>query len=376
MISDNGQPDARISVVIPVYNVGQYIDQCLTSIREQTLRDLEIIVVNDGSTDESGKIAATHAAADSRITVVEQENRGYGAAINSGLRHVHCEYVSIVDSDDWLDPSMLQTLYTLATKHNADIAKCSYAMQYEDGSSMPVRFGHRMIPDTDTARCPSHLDLMIFPSSIWSGIYRTRFLRSNQIRMVETPGAAYQDVTWKFLCYASTTNVVLNDVPLYNYRIRNTGSSRVSRGNLTAHFTNYEYIRHFLHTHGLWEDSKQAFFIHQFTDLEFHCRRLGGEDALSLCHKFGPVLHEAETCGIRVAAATFVREDTNTHYRRRVMPFISRVAYHAAYQRRAYLEAVGYALRYGILRLRRSTLLWSVLGGPAGWWRHRTDQTT
>jgi len=99
--------DAEISIIIPVFNVEKYIGICLESVINQTFRNLEIILVNDGSTDGSGKICDEYAARDSRIRVIHQENKGVSAARNEGLRLSSGKYVGFVDGDDWIDDDML-----------------------------------------------------------------------------------------------------------------------------------------------------------------------------------------------------------------------------------------------------------------------------
>lgn len=100
--------DIKVSVIIPVYNVEKYLRQNLESVQKQTLKDIEIICVDDGSTDSSCKIAEEFAAADSRFVVIKQQNGGAGAARNNGLRHAKGKYLSFLDSDDFFEPDMLE----------------------------------------------------------------------------------------------------------------------------------------------------------------------------------------------------------------------------------------------------------------------------
>ena len=102
---------AKISVIVPVYNAEKYLRQCLDSIVSQTLRDIEIICVNDGSTDASLSILEEYAAKDSRIVVISKPNAGYGHSMNMGLDKATGEYMGIVDADDYILPTMYETLY-------------------------------------------------------------------------------------------------------------------------------------------------------------------------------------------------------------------------------------------------------------------------
>ena len=115
-----------ISVIVPVFNTEEYLDKCLESIARQTFADLQIIVVDDGSTDGSGGICEAWAARDSRFQVIHQENRGLSAARNRGIGMARGEYLCFVDSDDFLLPDCLETLLKLCADHGADMSVCSH----------------------------------------------------------------------------------------------------------------------------------------------------------------------------------------------------------------------------------------------------------
>ena len=125
-----GEP--AISVIVPIYNVEPYLGECLDSLCGQTLRNIEIIGVDDGSTDGSGALLDEYAAKDKRIIAVHQKNAGVSAARNAGMRLARGEYLAFVDGDDWMDADFLQKLYTMAQEYGADIA-AGGIMLYEDG---------------------------------------------------------------------------------------------------------------------------------------------------------------------------------------------------------------------------------------------------
>lgn len=112
----------KVSVVVPFYNTEKYLEKCLDSLVNQTLKELEIILVNDGSTDSSLEIAKNYQQKDSRIKIVEQEHLKQGAARNSGMKVAAGEYIGFVDSDDWVDLDYFEKLYNTAKQYNADIA--------------------------------------------------------------------------------------------------------------------------------------------------------------------------------------------------------------------------------------------------------------
>lgn len=122
-----------ISVIVPVYKAEKYLEKCVQSICSQTYRNLEIILVDDGSPDRCGELCDTFAKEDSRIRVFHKENGGQSSARNLGLDNMTGEYVTFVDSDDWIEPDMYSHLYALIREHNAQIACCGVCMDYANG---------------------------------------------------------------------------------------------------------------------------------------------------------------------------------------------------------------------------------------------------
>ncbi|WP_052417896.1 glycosyltransferase family 2 protein [Jejuia pallidilutea] len=114
----------KVSVVVPVYNVEKYLHRCVDSLLKQSYKNLEIILINDGSLDSSGEICDELAKKDHRIKVVHQKNGGLSAARNTGLNHVTGDYISFIDSDDWIEQSMYEEMLYYAYNHNLDIIEC------------------------------------------------------------------------------------------------------------------------------------------------------------------------------------------------------------------------------------------------------------
>ncbi len=123
---------SRISIIVPVYKVEAYLDACAESLVGQTYRDLEIILVDDGSPDNCGRMCDGWAEKDSRIRVIHQENGGLSAARNSGIRAASGDYISLIDSDDWIDFDMMETMLGVLEKTGADIALCGWVNEYEN----------------------------------------------------------------------------------------------------------------------------------------------------------------------------------------------------------------------------------------------------
>lgn len=126
--------EKTISVIIPVYNVASYLEECLNSVTSQSYTDLEIILIDDGSTDHSGAICDQFASKDNRIKVIHQKNAGAAAAKNAGLRAATGAYLSFVDSDDYLEPGAFQLMANCLEKYDADVVQCAYRDLFTDGS--------------------------------------------------------------------------------------------------------------------------------------------------------------------------------------------------------------------------------------------------
>lgn len=191
----------KVSVLIPCYNVEKYLPECLDSVVNQTLKDIEIICVNDGSTDNTLDILKQYAQKDSRIKIVDKKNAGLGAAYNSGIDAATGEYVGIVESDDWVEKDAFEFLYNNAKKHNADIAKADFIF-FDNDTKQEYPGWPTEIAKENNGRvfCPTKENPDIIWSghpSIWTCLYKRKMLSDNNIRFSEIPGAAFQDMGFK-----------------------------------------------------------------------------------------------------------------------------------------------------------------------------------
>lgn len=157
----------KISVIIPVYNVEQYLPKCIESILNQTYRNLEIILVDDGSTDSSGKVCDEYAVKDSRVSVLHKENGGASSSRNAGLEFAHGEYIAFVDSDDWLDSNMYADMMDISLKYDADIVECGYRYIKNEGALIVDKENTGEITVYDNI---SALNKLYFGDQIWGGI--------------------------------------------------------------------------------------------------------------------------------------------------------------------------------------------------------------
>ncbi len=234
---------AKVSVIVPVYNVEQYLSACINSILTQTLNEIEIICVDDGSTDKSSAILDDYAKKDSRLRVIHKENRGYGHSMNVGIDAASGEYIGIVESDDRILPDMYRTLYSAAKGNDLDIVKADvifwwetlqYACEYHK-EELNEYYG-RVLDCTDRKL------FFRFFMNTWTGIYKRSFLIENNIRHNETPGAAYQDNGFWIQTLSFCRRAMWLKDAFYLYRQDNPLASIKSKGNVMTMVNEYDYV--------------------------------------------------------------------------------------------------------------------------------------
>lgn len=173
----------KVSVIIPVYNVEKFLQRCLDSVVSQTLSDIEIICVDDGSTDNSASVLADFAKKDQRIKVINQKNQGVSVARNNGIKQANGEYIGFVDSDDYIEPDFYEKLYQEAKKENADVALTS--IQYEKKEKSYILLEHEKKKIATTTSDIFRLFNLPHTTYIWNKIYRKDFLEKNNISFNE-----------------------------------------------------------------------------------------------------------------------------------------------------------------------------------------------
>ncbi len=240
---DNNSP--AISLLIPVYNVERYLGRCMESALSQSLPNIELICLNDGSTDRSLDILKEYSSKDPRVKVIDKANSGYGSSMNRGLDEARGEYVGILESDDFFEPDALEVLYDAARRFDVDVAKADFYLFWSEPEERNERFGW-VDDDAPEAVNPIEYPEVFFRKpSIWSAIYKKDFLDENGIRFLETPGASYQDAGFNFKVWASAENVALVNRPVLHYRQDNESSSVNSPGKVFCVCDEYtEMIRY------------------------------------------------------------------------------------------------------------------------------------
>ncbi len=214
-----------LSVLVPIYNVSKYLTQCLESLKSQSIGNMEILCINDGSTDDSKSIIERFVKEDSRFILIDKPNTGYGNSMNVGLNQASGEYIAIVESDDFIEFNMMEQLVELITITKADMVKSDFFL-FDDISNKSRLFDCFKGFSIGTAiKGIEHPDIFFMTQSIWSGIYRSDFLKKNNIRFHETPGASFQDISFAFQVLANAESIVLTQEAYYHYRTSNPNSS-------------------------------------------------------------------------------------------------------------------------------------------------------
>ena len=215
----------KVSVIVPVYNVAPYLRQCMDSIVGQTLREIEIICIDDGSTDDSPAILREYAALDARVTILPQENQGVSAARNHGLSVAQGEYVIFWDSDDWFELDALELLYSIASERRADMVICN-AQDFDNSTGLDL--GHNYIrkpyPETDVfcaKDCPDRI-FDISGMNSWNRLVRRQLLLENDIRYPALPLIEDSVVTMLEMLLAE--RIALCTKRLIHYRVNRPGS--------------------------------------------------------------------------------------------------------------------------------------------------------
>jgi glycosyltransferase involved in cell wall biosynthesis len=261
-----------VSIVVPVYNVEKYLRQCLDSIINQSLTNIEIICVNDGSTDNSLTILQEYADKDSRIRIIDKPNSGYGHSMNIGIQQCLGEYIGIVESDDFTKSEMFETLYKTAIENDLDVARCNFFTFKQKDSS--IKKINSCTIEINTLINPQD-DLFPFLQwpSVWANIYKRSFIQQNNLKFLETPGASYQDTSFSFKVYACAQKMMLVPEPLIYYRIH-AESSIKSKDKVFCICDEFNEIISFCKKNQLYEKLKYLIYYFQYKSYKWNYNRL------------------------------------------------------------------------------------------------------
>ena len=208
-----------ISIVVPIYNVEQYLKRCVDTIINQTYKNIEIILVDDGATDNSGKICDEYIQKDNRIKVIHKENGGLSDARNVGLENANGKYIAFIDSDDYISKDFIQKLYKFCIENGCEIAQCSYQRVY-DNSSISENTNAEIVT-TIMNRNEAILKMFASKNSeytvAWNKLYKTSLFNSG-IRYPK--GMLHEDEATTYKLFYEAKKIVVTNEELYYYLIR------------------------------------------------------------------------------------------------------------------------------------------------------------
>lgn len=230
----------KVSIIVPIYKTQKYLMQCIDSIRNQTLKDIEIILVDEGDDDECYAIMLFASSLDERIVIVHERHGGYGASCNKGIDLAKGEYIGIVESDDFIESQMYEEMYNFAKKNDVDVVKIPFYYfsdnkRKDDGKKSVCDYCY----DITKSSPATGFSILEYPqqfsvhASNWAGLYRTAFLKEKNVKFIEAKGASYVDVGFRIDTFLNAKTVGWLPIPLYNYRTSNEDSS-TNNFNLTA----------------------------------------------------------------------------------------------------------------------------------------------
>ncbi len=293
---------AKVSIIVPAYNVEPYVRECMESITRQTLKDIEIICINDGSTDGTLAILKEYAEKDSRIILVDKENGGYGIGMNIGMSKATGEYIGIVEPDDFVPVNMFGDLYEIAKENDLDFVKADfYRFERAETGDMYLTYNHLDRKNLyynkvfDPSRTP---EAIRFIMNTWSGIYRKAFLDEYNIRHNETPGASFQDNGFWFQTFAFAKRGMIIDKPYYMNRRDNPNSSVRNMQKIYCINVEYDHIRDILmQCPETWERFKTYYTLKRFHNSVATLRRISNEFKRDYVERFSKEMKRAKALG-------------------------------------------------------------------------------
>lgn len=237
----------KITIIMPSLNVASYIDECIASVINQTLGELEILCVDAGSTDGTVRILEKYAINDSRIRIIYSDKKSYGYQVNRGIQEAKGKYIAILETDDYVEPEMYECLFELAEQTKCDYVKANFRTYYTSASGARVLENVNILDDLNDENNrilhvnDSH-ELHLKDVNVWSGIYRRDFLIENNIKCNETAGAAFQDIGFLQQIYWKANTAYYTERAFYNYCIDREDSSTNKGNGLQFAYQEYRWL--------------------------------------------------------------------------------------------------------------------------------------
>ncbi|WP_196001868.1 glycosyltransferase [Clostridium sp. 1001271B_151109_B4] len=238
----------KVSIIVPVYNVEEYLPKCLESLINQTLEEIEILCVNDGSTDNSRLVLEAYSRKSSKIKILDKKNGGLSDARNYGMEYAKGEYIGFVDSDDWVELNMFEIMYEKARQNDADICISNYREIYSDNTINIKDFNKEFT--------------IVHEASVWNKLFRNSFVKEKRVKF--PIGLWYEDNAFTYKLLISNPKIVNVNEYLYNYRKERAGSimnSQINKKIYDIYFIGDEIYKYSQNTYISESEKIQLEFI-------------------------------------------------------------------------------------------------------------------
>ena len=290
----------KVSVIMPSLNVASYIHECVESVINQTLKELEILCVDAGSTDGTLEVLEEYAAKDGRIRIIHSDKKSYGYQVNLGIDAAEGEYIGIVETDDYILPDMYKDLYEIAHRESADICKGDFQRFWGEGDNRVSRYASCARENLYNKVLNARDNPTILRCSGFNqiGIYSLPFLREKNVRLNESPGASYQDNGFWFQVTIQADRVYYINKAYYMLRRDNPNSSVKSTGKVYCLCEEYDFIRAFLRKHTELETRFTPYLAYfRMGNYFFNLDRIAPEYKLEFLQRFAEDFRRIEAAG-------------------------------------------------------------------------------
>lgn len=290
-----------VSVIVTVHNSAKYLRRCLDSVIHQSLKDIEVLCIDGGSKDASPEILKEYAEIDSRIKIINDRNTSYGHKINKGIDLSQGRYFSIIETDDYYQHDMLQSLTEIADNTGADYVDGNYqsAMYvrnriiYYQKNKYPAEGYERILDNEENCNFLAEINGV----AIWTGIYRLSFVRNNNIRMAETPGASYQDTSFGFLVTALAEKSYHLNKNVYVYNIDNENSSVYDQTKMMAIIRECNYLYSELEKRNVCDSILTRYYFTKYSCYYWNSKRIGYPNAKEFIDEYYKELFDDDSTG-------------------------------------------------------------------------------
>lgn len=259
----------KISLIVSIYNMAEYLERCIQSIYAQTFTDYEIILVNDGSTDNSLELCKSYAEKDKRITVINKENGGLGSARNAGMTVAQGEYITFPDADDWLEPDYCKDLYELAKQGDYDVV-VSGANNYSQDLKLINNINYKKMHFNTREECWANI-MTFFPTTllfdvVWNKIYKTVFLKSNGLLFSDLRRS--QDAYFNLEVFDKINSIIATDKAYYNYLNNDLAkvNQKFPKNYIDFNIAYYQKLKEIFIKHGIYKDEIKKQYDSSFVE--------------------------------------------------------------------------------------------------------------